>query len=52
MQTTYGIQIQERDDPYVRTVEKAMEGIESLIAAAYIVDFIPIRKFILPLLLL
>jgi hypothetical protein len=43
----YGIQIQDQNDPYVRTVESAMTGVEAMVMGAYPVDLFPFRMLFL-----
>ena len=41
----YGIDVQEKEDPYLTTVQKIAEaGLDILRHGTYLVDFIPIRK--------
>ena len=45
MSIGYDIEVQDKDDPYVRTAEEAIGSIvETTNAGAYLVDVIPWRK--------
>ncbi|TFK33693.1 cytochrome P450, partial [Crucibulum laeve] len=44
---TYGIKVQPSNDPFINLAERAMTGIsESLVAGAFLVDTIPILKYV------
>jgi len=46
LETVYGIEIQSKDDPYVRGVERAMENLEALVVGVYMVDFFPFLRYV------
>lgn len=47
---TYGIDVQDFNDPYVQTVEKAMDALtEAGVPGAFLVDTFPICQPIFPL---
>ncbi|KAF8874937.1 cytochrome P450 [Infundibulicybe gibba] len=47
MNVTYGIKVEEKNDPYVEAVEASLEGItEAGIPGAFLVDFMPILKYV------
>ena len=47
MSVAYGISVKESNDPYILNVEEALKGIaEAGIPGAFLVDFIPILKYV------
>jgi hypothetical protein len=43
---TYGYPVQENDDPYVKTVDAALNGLaEITVPGAFLVDSIPLREW-------
>ena len=47
MKITYGIDVQESDDPYIQVGEEAVKGFdEAGIPGAFLVDLFPMLKFV------
>ena len=47
MKITYGIDVQESDDPYILRAEESLRGLhEAAIPGAFWVDFLPILKYV------
>ena len=47
MKITYGIDVQESDDPYVSLAEEALNGLdEAVIPGAFWVDLFPMLKYV------
>ncbi len=47
MDTSYGIRLSESNDPYIRTAEQAMDGLnEAAVPGAFLVDAIPALKYV------
>ena len=47
MKITYGIDVQESDDPYISTAEEAADGFnEAGVPGAFLVDTFPILKYV------
>ena len=47
MSISYGIQVQEENDPYVTTAEGALHGlVTAALPGAFLVDALPILKFV------
>ena len=47
MKITYGIDIQESDDPYILLADESLRGAdETAIPGAFWVDFLPILKYV------
>ena len=47
MKISYGIDVQDSDDPHISLTEEAMKGIiEATIPGAFLVDFFPILKYV------
>ena len=45
MKVSYGIAVQESDDPYISVADQALDGaLEAAIPGAFLVDFFPILK--------
>ena len=47
MKISYGIDVQENDDPYIQLTEESLDGVAAAsIPGAFWVDFFPILKYI------
>ena len=47
MKITYGIDVQESDDPYIQFAEETMKGMhEADVLGAFLVDLFPMLKFV------
>ena len=47
MKILYGISVQESDDPYISIAEEAISGgVEASVPGAFLVDFLPILKYV------
>jgi hypothetical protein len=47
MRISYGIAVQESDDPYISIAEEAMTGVaKASIPGAFLVDLLPILKYV------
>lgn len=47
MDASYGIRVSESNDPYIRTAEQAMDGLnQAAVPGAFLVDIIPALKYV------